>query len=145
MDDAEQSLRDGDLAEAIDNQSQAMEALRDSMRSLGEALAEEQRSQQPGQGTQEGDRRAENRDPLGRSQGSNGATGSDNDAVRWIIANRADLEALTLTRLAADKLPAIRVIVAQHPATPDDVRQQLRRDLDEDVRQAAETGRPPQP
>jgi len=80
MDDAEQSLRDGDLAEAIDNQSQAMEALRDSMRSLGEALAEEQRSQQPGQGTQEGDRRAENRDPLGRSQGSNGATGSDNDA-----------------------------------------------------------------
>jgi len=80
MDNAEQNLRDGALAEAIDNQSQAMEALRDSMRSLGEALAEEQRNQQPGQGSQEGDRRAENRDPLGRSQGSNGATGSDNEA-----------------------------------------------------------------
>ena len=80
MDLAEQNLRDGALAEAIDNQSQAMEALRESMRSLGEALAQEERNQQPGQGTQESDRRADNRDPLGRSQGSNGATGSDNEA-----------------------------------------------------------------
>ena len=80
MDQAEQNLRDGALAEAIDNQSQAMEALRDSMRSLGDAMANEERNQQPGQGTQEGDRRAENRDPLGREQGNNGASGSDNDA-----------------------------------------------------------------
>ena len=80
MDQAEQNLRDGALAEAIDNQSQAMEALRDSMRSLGEALAEEERGQQPGQGPQESDRRAETRDPLGRSQGSNGASGSDEQA-----------------------------------------------------------------
>ena len=80
MDQAEQNLREGDLAEAIDNQSQAMEALRDSMRSLGEAMAEEERNQQAGQGQQSGDRRAENRDPLGRNQGSNGATGSDEQA-----------------------------------------------------------------
>ncbi|WP_299415554.1 TIGR02302 family protein [uncultured Sulfitobacter sp.] len=80
MDDAEQNLREGQLAEAIDNQSQAMEALRDSMRSLGEAMAQEERNQQPGQGSQESDRRADNRDPLGREQGSNGATGSDNEA-----------------------------------------------------------------
>ncbi|KEJ89727.1 TIGR02302 family protein [Sulfitobacter donghicola] len=80
MDEAEQNLRDGDLAEAIDNQSQAMEALRDSMRSLGEAIAEEQRNQQQGQGGQQSDRRADNRDPLGRDQGSNGATGSDSEA-----------------------------------------------------------------
>ena len=80
MDQAEQNLRNGDLAEAIDNQSQAMEALRDSMRSLGEALAEEERNQQQGQGQQGDDRRADNRDPLGRSQGSNGATGSDEQA-----------------------------------------------------------------
>ncbi len=66
MDQAEQNLRDGDLAGAIDNQSQAMEALRDSMRSLGEALAESERNQQPGQGTQESKREANNRDPLGR-------------------------------------------------------------------------------
>jgi len=80
MDQAEQNLRNGDLAEAIDNQSQAMEALRDSMRSLGEAMAQEERNQQPGQGSQDSDRRASNRDPLGRDQGSNGATGSDNEA-----------------------------------------------------------------
>ena len=80
MDQAEQNLREGDLAEAIDNQSQAMEALRDSMRSLGEAMAEEERNQQAGQGQQESDRRADNRDPLGRSQGSNGASGSDDQA-----------------------------------------------------------------
>lgn len=80
MDDAEQNLRDGALAEALDNQSQAMEALREGMRSLGEAIAQEQQNRQPGQGTQESDRRAENRDPLGRSQGSKGATGSDSEA-----------------------------------------------------------------
>ena len=80
MDQAEQNLREGDLAEAIDNQSQAMEALRDIMRSLGEAMAEEERNQQAGQGQQDSDRRADNRDPLGRSQGSNGATGSDEQA-----------------------------------------------------------------
>jgi uncharacterized protein (TIGR02302 family) len=80
MDQAEQNLREGDLADAIDNQSQAMEALRDSMRSLGEAMAEEERNQQAGQGQQDSDRRADNRDPLGRSQGSNGATGSDEQA-----------------------------------------------------------------
>ena len=80
MDEAEQNLREGQLAEAIDNQSQAMEALRDSMRSLGEAMAQEERGQQPGQGQQGEDRRADNRDPLGRSQGSNGATGSDAEA-----------------------------------------------------------------
>ncbi len=77
MDDAEDNLRKGDLAEAIDNQAQAMEALRESMRSLGDAMAQEEQNRQPGQGTAESDRRAENRDPLGREQGSNGATGSD--------------------------------------------------------------------
>jgi uncharacterized protein (TIGR02302 family) len=80
MDNAEQNLRDGELAEAIDNQSQAMEALRDSMRSLGEAMAQEERNQQPGQGTQDSDRAADNRDPLGREQGSKGASGSDSEA-----------------------------------------------------------------
>jgi len=80
MDQAEQNLRDGALADAIDNQSQAMEALREGMRSLGEAMAQEEQGQQPGQGMQQSDRRAEARDPLGRSQGSNGATGSDEQA-----------------------------------------------------------------
>ncbi len=79
MDEAEQALRNGDLAEAIDNQSQAMEALRDGMRSLGEAMAQQEQNRQPGQGTDPSDRRAQNRDPLGREQGSNGADSSDGE------------------------------------------------------------------
>jgi uncharacterized protein (TIGR02302 family) len=81
MDQAEQNLRDGDLAEAIDNQSQAMEALRDSMRSLGEAL-EDDRNQQPGQGTQESNRRTDDRDPLGRDEGQN-PNADDNGKLRF--------------------------------------------------------------
>lgn len=77
MDQAEQALRNRDLADAIDNQAQAMEALRDGMRSLGEAMAQEQQNQQPGQGTAETDQRAQSRDPLGREQGSNGSSSSE--------------------------------------------------------------------
>ncbi|MGC1503442.1 MAG: TIGR02302 family protein [Sulfitobacter sp.] len=77
MDQAEQALRNRDLAEAIDNQAQAMEALREGMRSLGEALAQEQQNQQPGQGQAESDRRADNRDPLGRDQSNSGESSSD--------------------------------------------------------------------
>ena len=77
MDRAGEALRRDDLAEAIDNQAQAMEALREGMRSLGEAMEQEQREGQPGQGTAEGDRRAEARDPLGREQGGNGANSND--------------------------------------------------------------------
>ncbi len=75
MDDAEESLRNDDLAGAIDDQGQAMEALREGMRALGEMMAEQQQNQQPGQGSQPSDRRAENRDPLGRETGNSGADG----------------------------------------------------------------------
>ena len=77
MDDAEQALRDRDLAEAIDNQAQAMEALRDGMRALGEMMADQQQNLQPGQGNAESNRRADARDPLGREQGGNGSESSD--------------------------------------------------------------------
>ncbi|MEM9967738.1 MAG: TIGR02302 family protein [Pseudomonadota bacterium] len=77
MDNAEDALRQGDLAEAIDNQAQAMEALREGIRSLGEALAQQEQEYQPGQGEAESDRRADSRDPLGREQGGNGSTSTD--------------------------------------------------------------------
>ena len=77
MDGAEEALRQDDLAEAIDNQGQAMEALREGMRSLGEMMAQQQQQQQPGQGAQESDRRADNRDPLGRESGNSGADGDN--------------------------------------------------------------------
>lgn len=77
MNDAEEALRNDNLADAIDNQSQAMEALREGMRALGDAMAQQEQNRQPGQGTAESDRRADNRDPLGREQGGNGANSTD--------------------------------------------------------------------
>jgi uncharacterized protein (TIGR02302 family) len=76
MDGAEDALRQDDFAGAIDRQSEAMEALREGMRALGEAMAQNQQNQ-PGQGMQEGDMEARNRDPLGRNAGSNGSIGTD--------------------------------------------------------------------
>ncbi|MEW2917905.1 TIGR02302 family protein [Ruegeria sp. ANG10] len=81
MDEAENALRNDDLADAIDNQSEAMEALREGMRSLGEALAQNQQNQ-PGQGSQEGDMQANSRDPLGRNPGSNGSISTDDSLLQ---------------------------------------------------------------
>ncbi len=77
MDQAEQALRNRDLAEAIDNQAQAMDALREGIRSLGEAMDKEAQGRQPGQGTAESDRRSGNRDPLGRERGKNDSASSN--------------------------------------------------------------------
>ena len=98
MENAEDALRRDDLAEAIDSQSQAMEALRDGLQSLGEALAEEQGDQQPGQGQQEANRQAQSTDPLGR--GENG-TGVDPNAE----GNVSDAD---VYRRARDLLAEIR-------------------------------------
>ncbi len=81
MDEAEDALRGNDLAEAIDRQSEAMEALREGMRSLGEALAQNQQNQ-PGQGTEAGDMQANNRDPLGRAPGSAGSISTDDNLLQ---------------------------------------------------------------
>ncbi|NRB05259.1 MAG: DUF4175 family protein, partial [Rhodobacteraceae bacterium] len=83
MDNAEDSLRQRDFSDAIDNQSQAMEALREGMRALGEQMAQQQQQQQgQGQGMSEADRMAENRDPLGRMPGANGDIGTDESLLQ---------------------------------------------------------------
>ncbi len=76
MREAEDALRRDDLPGAIDRQAEAMEALREGMRSLGEALARNQPDRQ-GQGNSQTARGGQNRDPLGRSIGSTGALGTD--------------------------------------------------------------------
>ncbi len=81
MQGAEESLRQDDYAGAIDQQSSAMEALREGMRALGEAMAQ-QRQGRPGQGNATGDMRARNRDPLGRNAGSQGAAGTDDNLLQ---------------------------------------------------------------
>jgi uncharacterized protein (TIGR02302 family) len=86
MDDAEDALRNEDFAGALDRQAEALEALREGMRNLGEAMAQEQ-GQQPGDGASEGEAfgRADpnsQRDPLGRSTGEMGRIGSDRNMLQ---------------------------------------------------------------
>ncbi|MFQ1699467.1 TIGR02302 family protein [Loktanella agnita] len=80
MDGAEEALRDGDLAEAIDQQAEAMDALRNGMRELGQALAQNQNND-PGQGSEQGEAAGRpvpgQRDPLGREAGNTGQLGTD--------------------------------------------------------------------
>lgn len=84
MREAERALRDGDLSGALDRQAEAMDRLRDGMRALGEAQAEEQRQEQPG-GEGQGMGRGEpgnQRDPLGREPGESGRIGSDRNLLQ---------------------------------------------------------------
>lgn len=81
MEGAEDALRNNDIPEAIDRQADAMEALREGLRNLGEALAQEQRNQGQ-QGQAEGNQNAQQRDPLGRNPGANGQLGTDEDLLQ---------------------------------------------------------------
>jgi Arc/MetJ-type ribon-helix-helix transcriptional regulator len=82
MDGAEEALRDEDYAGALDDQSEAIEALREGMRELGEQMA-----QQQGQPGQQGEAMSEGnqvgrRDPLGRESGESGRLGTDQNLVQ---------------------------------------------------------------
>lgn len=86
MDEAEEALREGDLGGAIDRQADAMDALREGMRNLGEALAENGRMEREpnelaGQGEGEGRPVPGRRDPLGRQLGQGGEFGTEQDMV----------------------------------------------------------------
>ena len=81
MDEAEQSLREGDLGGALEDQADAMEALREGMRELAESLRDE-----PSDGTQ-GQAAGENanddsQDPLGRRPGNGGQTTTDEQMLQ---------------------------------------------------------------
>jgi len=92
MDGAEQALKDGDLGGAIDKQADAIEALREGMRKLGEAMAEENGQGQSGQGAQGMERRGDAmgghgarelpRDPLGRATSDGSRIGSESDLLK---------------------------------------------------------------
>ncbi len=84
MEQAENALRDGDLDGALDRQAEAMEALRDGMQNLGEALADEQRQNRDGQGGNQdfGSADPNGTDPLGRRQGDSARIGSDENMVQ---------------------------------------------------------------
>ncbi len=81
MDQAEDDLRDEDFAGALDNQADAIEALREGMRELAEQMA------QQNQNGQQGDQFGQNnpnasRDPLGRDTGENGRIGTEENLLQ---------------------------------------------------------------
>lgn len=121
MQDAERALRDGDLPGALDNQADAMRSLREGMRNLGEAMAQEQRENgQDGQGEAVG--RADPnsaRDPLGREPGEGARIGSDRNL----------LQGDDVYRRAQDLLDEIRRRQGDQ-ARPDTERDYLKRLLD---------------
>jgi len=87
MDEAERALREGDTGSAIDRQAEAIEELREGMRNLGEALAEERGERRPGEPGAGEERQAQqgaggDRDPLGRTIGQSGRSGSDENMLQ---------------------------------------------------------------
>jgi len=83
MEGAEEALRQNDLAEAIDRQAEAMEALREGIRGLGRAMAEDQRQNRGQNGQAAGNPQGNQRDPLGRRSGAQGqVTGSEENILQ---------------------------------------------------------------
>ena len=123
MESAEDALREGDLAEAIDQQAEAMDALRNGMRELGQALAENQGAE-PGQGSEQGEASGRpvpgQRDPLGREMGNTGQLGTDQE-----LLGRAEIN-----RRAEELLDEIRRRSAEQ-SRPEIERDYLRRLLDQ--------------
>ncbi|MEY8883021.1 TIGR02302 family protein [Donghicola sp. XS_ASV15] len=79
MDEAEDALRDNDLGEAIDRQADAIESMREGLRSLEQALEGQEQGQdqaggQQGQGRPMGEGR---QDPLGRREGNGAPMGTE--------------------------------------------------------------------
>ncbi len=83
MDGAEEALRRGDTADAIEKQADAIENLREGMRNLGQALAQNQdgTTSDQGQTIREANREMP-RDPLGRTTGQSGRIGTDENMIQ---------------------------------------------------------------
>ena len=80
MDGAEEALRNGKMAQAIDLQAQAMDALRNGMRSLNQALVKNEASnlrQSTERGEAQGSTDPSRVDPLGRILDDTGQFGTD--------------------------------------------------------------------
>lgn len=73
---AGEALQRDDLPEAIGRQAEAMDALREGMQNLGEAMAEAE-GRKGQQGSADGREGGEQRDPLGRNPGATGQAGTD--------------------------------------------------------------------
>lgn len=78
MGEARDGLEQGDTAEALDRQADAIDSLREGMRAMGEDMRRAQGPQNGDQGQVAGESTSEDgRDPLGRPFGSRGGIGSN--------------------------------------------------------------------
>ena len=120
MKDAEQALRDGDLGGALDNQADALDALRNGIRNFGQAQAnaQQQDGTQQGQAATKPDPKGQ-RDPLGRESGDSARYGTDQSLM----------QGPDVYRRAQDLLDEIRKRAGQQ-SRPEGERSYLRRLLD---------------
>ena len=82
MDEAGDSLADGQLDDALDQQADALDALRDGIRGLGDEMQQQAQQNQGDAGQEPGDGFArDNRDPLGRPSGSTGNIRTDENML----------------------------------------------------------------
>ena len=82
MGEARDALDQGDLSGALDRQADALDALREGIRGLGEEMQQQAQQNQGDAGDQAGDGMArDNRDPLGRPQGARGTIRSDENLL----------------------------------------------------------------
>lgn len=102
MDGAEDALRQGDLPGAMDNQADAMDALREGMQELADQLARDQEGQQ-GQAAGRGGA-PERADPLGREAGNQGQSNTDENLLQGPDVYRRAEELLNeLRRRSGDR------------------------------------------
>ena len=96
---AEEALREGDLGRAIDEQAQAMEALREGLRNLEDALRQQAGQRGTARDGQARDGTAqEQQDPLGRNQGRSGRSGTQEGLLQGDDAYRRADELLNELR-----------------------------------------------
>jgi hypothetical protein len=98
MNGATGKLRDGDGRQALGDQSDAMEALREGARGMAKQLSEQQGQGQAGNTGEHGEARGDN-DPLGRPTATRGEdAGPDRDMLPGEIAVRRAREILEMLR-----------------------------------------------
>lgn len=91
MKDAEEALRNGDTSGALDRQAQALEALRNGIGDLNDALAEERQANNAGSSGAQQTEDPNGRDPLGRRTGNALRNGSDENLLQGEdVYRRAD-------------------------------------------------------
>ena len=80
MEGAAEALRDDDLAGALGEQADAMEALREGMRNMGEAMAQD--ANPGGPGSESGQPGMAQADPLGRETGQGRNAGTQENLLQ---------------------------------------------------------------